>query len=187
MAKVGRVVKEAMVQELTGAFETSKGFFVASMGPLSAAESDMLRKKLRGQKARMLMIKRSLGLQGMSALKLDLGPGQTEGAAELFQGSIALVFPGEDIIPAAKLLADFAKDNKDKLTIRGALVEGQLLDGPRFTELANLPAKPQLIANLIGVLESPISSVVWTLESVLGEVAWLLEEVAKAKPEQKGA
>ena len=180
MAKVGRIVKEAMVEELTGAFETSQCFFVASMGALSASESDTLRKKLRGQKARMLVIKRALGLHGMSALKLD-------GTAGMFQGSIALIFPGEDIIPAAKLLADFAKENKDKLTIRGALVEGQLLDGPRFTELANLPPKPQLIANLIGVLESPVSSVVWTLESVLGEVAWLLEEVAKAKPSQKGA
>ena len=187
MAKVGRIVKEAMVEELTGAFETSQCFFVASMGALSASESDTLRKKLRGQKARMLMIKRSLGLQGLAELKLGPGLGQADGAADLFQGSIALVFPGEDIIPAAKLLADFAKENKDKLTIRGALVEGQLLDGPRFTELANLPPKPQLIANLIGVLESPISSVVWTLESVLGEVAWLLEEVAKTKPPQKGA
>lgn len=172
MAKVGRLVKDVMVQELTEAFQASQSFFVASMGPLSAAESDTLRKRLRGSKARVLMIKRTLGLQGMTALKLD-------GAGDLFQGSIALVFPGEDLIPSAKLLADFAKDHKEKLSVRGGFVEGQVLDGARFQELANLPPKPQLIAQLIGVLESPVSNVVWTLESVLSEVAWVLEEASK--------
>ena len=174
MAKVGRLVKDVMVQELTEALKERQNFFVASMGALSAIEADTLRKRLRTSKARMLMIKRTLGLQGMSAL-------QMEEAKPLFEGSIALVFPGEDLIPAAKLLADFAKQHEEKLRIRGGLVEGQVLDRTRFEELANLPPRLQLIAHVIGVLESPLANLVWTLESVLGEVAWVLEEASKTR------
>lgn len=175
MAKVGRLVKDVMVQELTEALKERQNFFVAAMGALSATEADTLRKRLRASKARMLMIKRTLGLQGMSAL-------QMEEAKRLFEGSIALVFPGEDLIPAAKLLADFAKENQEKLHIRGGLVEGQVLDRTRFEELANLPPRLQLIAHVVGALEAPLANLVWTLESVLGEVAWVLEEASKAKP-----
>ena len=172
MAKVGRLVKELMVQELTTALTTRPNFFVASLGSLSAAETDTLRKRLRTSQAQVLMVKRTLGLHGLSAMNLD-------DAKPLWEGSVALVLPGEDIIPVAKLLMDFAKENQDKLTVRGGLVEGQVLDRKRFEELAGLPPKPQLIARLVGILESPLADLVFTVEAVLGEIAWVLEEASK--------
>ena len=175
MAKVGRQVKESMVQELTSALKERPVFFVASVGPLQAGDADTLRKRLSGVQARLLMMKRTLGLQGIRALKLD----QTEG---LFDGSVTLVLPGEDIIPAAKLLFDFAKEAQDKLTIRGGFIDGELFDQKRLKELADLPSRPVLIAQLIGVIESPISDVVVTLEAAISELAWVIEEASKKKP-----
>ena len=181
MAKVGRLIKALMVQELTTELGRRPNFFVAGVGRLSAVEADTLRKRLHGVQARVLMVKRTLGRQGLLALKL----GHLE---SLLQGSVALVIPGEDFIPAAKLLADFAKVDEDKLVVRGAFVDGQLLDKGRFTELANLPSRPQLLAELIGTLESPMTDVVLTIERLIGELAWIIEEVAKVKPEhQEGA
>lgn len=176
MAKVGRLVKELMVQELTNALQVRPNFFVASLGSLSAAETDTLRKRLRTSQANVLMVKRTLGLRGVLAMKLD-------DAKPLFEGSVALVLPGEDLIPAAKLLMDFAKEHQEKLTIRGGWVEGQCLDRTRVEELANLPPKPQLIAQLIGVLESPLADLIFTIEAALGELAWVLEEASKKRAE----
>ena len=175
MPKVGRQVKESMVQELTSALKERPVFFVASVGPLQAGDADTLRKRLSGVQARLLMMKRTLGLQGIRALKLD----QTEG---LFDGSVTLVLPGEDIIPAAKLLFDFAKEAQDKLTVRGGFIDGELFDQQRLKELADLPSKPVLIAQLIGVIESPISDVIMTLEAAISELAWVIEEASKKKP-----
>ena len=175
MPKVGRQVKESMVQELTSALKERPVFFVASVGPLQAGDADTLRKRLSGVQARLLMMKRTLGLQGIRALKLD----QTEG---LFDGSVTLVLPGEDIIPAAKLLFDFAKEAQDKLTIRGGFIDGELFDQKRLKELADLPSRPVLIAQLIGVIEFPISDVVVTLEAAISELAWVIEEASKKKP-----
>ncbi len=174
MAKAGRLVKELMVRELTKALSDQPNFFVASLGPLQAPEADVLRKRLRRVQARLFMVKRTLGLRGIAALQLD---GE---AADLFAQSSVLVLPGEEVIPAAKLLMEFVKENQEKLTIRGGVVEGRLLDAKRLRDVAELPPKPQLIAQLIFAIESPLTDVVWTLERVLGEVALVLEEASKS-------
>ena len=180
MAKVGRLANELIVQELTTALRERPSFFVASVGRLSATDADTLRKRLRGSQSRLVMIKRRLGLQSLSALKLD-------GATGFFAGSIVLVLPGENVVPAAKLLVDMAKADGEKLTVRGGLVEGQVLDKQGVEHVANLPSKPQLIAQLIGVIESPIAQVVMTVESVLSELAYILDEASKNTPAASAA
>ena len=175
MAKVGRLVKDLIVQELSAALKERPSFFVTSLGPLPAVEADGLRKRLRGANARVVMIKRRLGLRGITTAPTDDIKG-------LFSGSVALVLPGEDIIPAAKLLVDFAKANQEKVSIRGGWVDGQLLDAKRFEHYANLPPKPQLIAEVVGAIEGPLANVIFTIESVLGELPWILEEAGKKQP-----
>jgi large subunit ribosomal protein L10 len=180
MPNAGRLAKDVMVRELTTQLKARPNFFVAGVGRLSATDADTLRKRLQAMQGRMLMVKRTLGLQGLAALKID------GGLTRMLEGSVAFVFPGEDLIPAAKLLADFAKQEQDKLSIRGGLVDGHLLDRRQFDELAGLPPKPHLMAQLIGVLESPLADVVFTLERLLGDVAWILEEASKQKEEPHG-
>ncbi len=172
MAKVGRLVKDMIVQELSMVLKDRPSFFVTSLGPLQAVEADGLRKRLRGANARMVMVKRTLGLRGITGVPADDIKG-------LFSGSVALVLPGEDIIPAAKLLVDFAKANQEKVSVRGGWVDGQLLDAKRFEQYANLPSKPQLIADVIGGIEAPLANLIFTIESVLGELPWILEEAGK--------
>lgn len=180
MAKVGRRLKELMLEELTTVLKARQTFFIASTGPLRATETDTLRKRLQGVQARMLVVKRTIGARGLSAMKFD-------GADALLSGAVALVLPGEDIIPAAKLLVDFAKENQEKLKVRGGWVDGQLLDQTRILEFANLPARPQLMAHLVGVLEAPMSDLVMTLEGAISELAFVLEEAGKKKPAEATA
>ena len=177
MAKVGRLVKDLIIQEVGSALKQQPSFFVTSVGPLQAADADALRKKLRGSHARMLMVKRTLGIRSVGTV------GATDGITAFFEGQIALVIPGEDIIPAAKLLCDFAKVNEGKIVIRGGWVDGQLLSKQRLEEFANLPSRPQLIAEVIGALEAPLVDLIFTVERVLGNVAWVLEEASKAQPQ----
>lgn len=174
MAKVGRLIKELAVKELTTMLKERSNFFVASLGPLTSVDTDAFRKRLHANRARLVTVKRTLGLKSLAELKLD-------DVKPLFDGSVAVVLPGEDLIPAAKLLVDLAKANDDKITIRGGWVEGQLLNTQRMEELASLPSRPQLLAQLIAVLESPMTGLVMTVESVLGELARVLEEAGKSR------
>jgi large subunit ribosomal protein L10 len=61
-----------------------------------------------------------------------------------------------DAVAAAKVVADFAKTN-DKLVIRGGAFAGKPLDVDGVKQLANIPSKDVLLAQLCGLLMSPIS------------------------------
>ena len=62
----------------------------------------------------------------------------------------------EDAVAAAKVVADFAKTN-DKLVIRGGAFAGKALDVNGVKQLANIPSKEVLLAQLCGLLMSPMS------------------------------
>ena len=176
MAKVGRLVKERMVEELSDALKSSTSVLIASIGPLKAAETDSLRKRLRGSQARMFVAKRTLSARGVSVLS------GADGLVKLLSGSVAFVIPGEDVVKTAKIIVEFAKANEGKLTIRGGLVEGQVLNDKSVAAIASLPPKLQLIANVVGALESPFSSLILALEHHISDLAWVVEEAAKHKP-----
>jgi large subunit ribosomal protein L10 len=61
-----------------------------------------------------------------------------------------------DAVAAAKVVADFAKTN-DKLVIRGGAFAGKALDVNGVKQLANIPSKEVLLAQLLGLMQSPIS------------------------------
>jgi large subunit ribosomal protein L10 len=176
MAKAGRLVKDLIVQELKRALKQSPSFFVASLGNLKAVEADALRKQLRPVQATLRVVRRTLGLQGVL-------PFQLNGAAtrELFAGSVVFVLPSGEIIPAAKVVVQFAKAKEGKLLIRGGIVEGQLLGRAAFEEFASLPPRPQLVAQVVGAIEAPIAELIGCLEAFLGELAWILEAASKKR------
>ena len=62
----------------------------------------------------------------------------------------------EDAVAAAKVVADFAKTN-DKLVIRGGAYGGKALDVNGVKQLASIPSKEVLLAQLLGLMQSPIS------------------------------
>jgi large subunit ribosomal protein L10 len=61
-----------------------------------------------------------------------------------------------DAVAAAKVVADFAKTN-DKLVIRGGAFAGKALDVNGVKQLASIPSKEVLLAQLLGLMQSPIS------------------------------
>jgi large subunit ribosomal protein L10 len=62
----------------------------------------------------------------------------------------------EDAVAAAKVVAEFAKTN-DKLVIRAGAYGGKVLDVNGVKQLASIPSKEVLLAQLLGLMQSPIS------------------------------
>ena len=62
----------------------------------------------------------------------------------------------EDAVAAAKVLSDFAKGN-DKLIVMGGAYAGKALSADGVKSLASIPSKEVLLAQLLGLMQSPIS------------------------------
>jgi len=97
-----------------------------------------------------------------------------ESVADQMTGPLIYGF-STDAVAAAKVVADFAKTN-DKLVIRGGAFAGKTLDVNGVKELASIPSKEVLLAQLCGLLMSPMSRTA----VVLGALAAKKEEAAAA-------
>lgn len=175
MADVGRMVKELSVEEFSATLAAAPNFFVTQINRLPATEADVLRQKLHTSQARLVMIKRRLSERALERL-------HTPGLSDLVDGSVGFVFTSGDILQAAKLLIDFRKTHEEQLVVRGALIDGQLFDTTRVEQLAQLPPRPMLLAQVVLTIESPITDVIMTLEQLLGDLAWVAEQVAAHRP-----
>ena len=71
----------------------------------------------------------------------------------------------EDAVAAAKVVADFAKTN-DKLVIKAGAYAGKALDANGVKSLASIPSKEVLLAQLLGLMQSPISRIARVLALV---------------------
>jgi len=87
-----------------------------------------------------------------------------EAGADQMSGPLIYGF-SQDAVAAAKVVADFAKTN-DKLVIRGGVFAGKALDVNGVKQLANIPPKEVLLAQLLGLMQSPISRTARVLAAV---------------------
>lgn len=176
MPNVGRLVKESAVKEVSEQLAQRPDFLVASVNRLTAVEADSLRQKLFASQARLVMIKQTLGKRLFEQQNLSA-------VTELFEGSVGIILPGEEILPAAKVLVEFIKTHEEKLAVRGGFIEGVLLDKQRVEQLASLPPRPVLLAQVVVTIESPLADVIFTLERLIGDVMWAAEQAAAQKPQ----
>ena len=63
----------------------------------------------------------------------------------------------DDAVAAAKVIADFAKTN-DKLVITAGNYAGKQLDKAAVVALASIPSREVLIAQILGLMLTPVSS-----------------------------
>lgn len=176
MASIGRMVKESIVRDATSGLTQQSNLFIASVNRLPASEANIFRQKLSGSQARLVMIKRRLGKQALASLKIT-------GFDDLLKGSVGFIIPmGDDVLQVAKALVEFGKAHEEQMSIQGGQIEGQMLDAKGIKALADLPAKPVLLAQVLGTLEAPIADVIFTIERLIGDLAWIAEEAGKAKP-----
>ena len=175
MAKVGRLVKESMIDELSHELSQRPNFFVTTVNRLPAPATDAFRQKLFGSQARLIMVKRRLGRRAFEHLNVA-------GLADLLEGSAGLVLISGDALQAAKLIIEFRKAHEEQVLVRGGFIDGQLLDKSRVEQLASLPPRPVLLAQVVATIESPIADVIFTLERLIGDVAWAVEQAAMTRP-----
>ena len=101
---------------------------------------------------------------------------------ELLQGPTALAFSKEDITQLAKTLAEYIRVSKPSLSIKGGLVDTNLIGAEQIQRLATLPPIEVLRAKLVGLLCNPI----YSLQNVLNANLRGLNTLLVARIQQLG-
>lgn len=95
-------------------------------------------------------------------------------------GPIAIAFGFNDQVSPAKAVSKFIKDTKKGVILGGAL-DGKLLDAKEVEALAKLPSKEELIAKILGSINSPASGIVGSVNAVMAQLTRAMAAVRDQK------
>jgi large subunit ribosomal protein L10 len=162
---LNRSEKQAVIDEVTALAAKAQTLVMAEYRGITVADMTRLRSQAREKGVNLSVLKNTLARRAVTGSAFEVVSGQMTGP--LIYGFSA------DAVAAAKVVSDFAKTN-DKLVIRGGAFAGKALDVNGVKQLANIPSKEVLLAQLCGLLKSPISRtavVLGALAAKKGEAA----------------
>jgi large subunit ribosomal protein L10 len=156
------------VKELADKLSRSTVVIGTEYRGLSVKESTALRRAVRDAGMQMQVVKNTLFMRAADAAGMA-------GVAELAEGPTAIIFGYEDPILPIKTVVEYQRTARNAFAARKAFLEGQIIPGNRLTELASLPPKEQMIAEIAGALQSPITNLVYLLSATIQEFSGLLD------------
>ena len=166
--------KKEIVAELVELLKPAQGIFFVDFSKISVKEMIDIRKEFNGINAKMRVAKNTLILRAISEIE------GLEVPEELMPGQTAIIIAGDDTTAPAKIIKRIF-DKTKLLGLKAAVIEGQLYDGKQLDLVASLPSRADLMAGILGSLQSPVSGIVGSINAVIRDLASLIEEVAKKK------
>ena len=145
---LNRSEKEAVVNDVTGLAAKAQTLVLAEYRGITVADMTRLRSSARSSGVSLSVLKNTLARRAVADSRFAVVSDQMTGPL-IYGFSV-------DAVAAAKVVAEFAKTN-DKLVIRAGAYGGKALDAEGVKQLASIPSKEVLLAQLLGLMQSPIS------------------------------
>ncbi len=152
-----RAEKNEEISSLAQKFERSKASFIVDYKGMNVEQVTILRKKLTGLQSEMKVVRNTLAIRALKE-----GSKQTDAMNDDFVGTNAIVFAYEDASASAKALSEFSKD-VEHLKLKAGLMDGARLDAASVKQLASLPTKDVLRAQLLSMFNAPATGFVRVL------------------------
>jgi large subunit ribosomal protein L10 len=169
-----RPEKTTIVEDLSARLNHSPFLIVAEYAGMNVIQFSELRSRLAGAGAECKVVKNTFLRKAAAAV------GYPDLATEL-KGQTAIVTGESDVCAAAKILKRFSAEFQ-KPAVKVGVLENAIISREQIQELADLPAKEVLQAQLLGVLKSPLAKLV----TLLNEPAASLARLLKARIDKEG-
>lgn len=167
---LSRPQKEALLTEYDGILTATRGVVFIDYKGTSVKELNRLRSDA-------LAAGMSFRVTKNTVLRLALAKQGIELPDNLKSRQLAMAESPVDEIAPAKLAVGRQKE-VEQLEVVGAIVDGRLLDFAEAKQLASLPGKDDLRAQLVGLIASPLTGLVRTLQAPLAGLMTVLHQYA---------
>jgi large subunit ribosomal protein L10 len=167
--------KKRITKDLNERFTKAAVVFVTDYKGLDVAAINDLRRKLTEEEVEYQVAKNSLLIRAAEGTDVDL-------IKDIFKGPNAVALSYSDPVSPAKVLTDFAKDNK-VFEIKAGVMDGAVLDSNQIKALADLPSREVLL----GMLLSTMNSIPTGFVRTLAEIPRQFLNVLQALKDQKEA
>ena len=168
--------KSQLVADLKQKIEAAPVVILLDFKGIDANSIADFRKKLKRENAELKVVKNTLLYRACNGTQLY-------DKIDIFKEQTAVIFGYGDIVAPAKLLKEFLKGKEDA-KVKGGLVEGVFADAQKIDYLASLPSKEVLVAQLLAVLQAPITNLVRVLNALPQKTVLVLDAIRQEKEKQ---
>lgn len=169
--------KEEIVKDLTEKLSQIEGAALADYRGLNVEQMGKLRDKLRENGVEFKVVKNNL-------VKIAADEAEIEGLDDYLVGPVGIAFGYDDPVLPAKLLKEYGKEH-GTLDLKAGILEKSVIGEAKVKELADLPGREQLLGQLVGVLQAPITNFVNVCQANIRDFVSVVEEVRKEKEKQE--
>jgi large subunit ribosomal protein L10 len=160
--------KAEQVELLTEKLKKAKVAVLTDYRGLTVSQIQDLRGKLRTgdveyRVVKNTLVRRAAASAGVSELEKEL------------EGPVAIAFGYDDLSLPSKLINEWVRTTRLKLDVKGGLVEGRVFSPDQVKQLADLPSRETLIAQLLGTLQSPVGQLVGIMQTPLQQLLGVLD------------
>ncbi|HEV2129658.1 MAG TPA: 50S ribosomal protein L10 [Longimicrobiaceae bacterium] len=161
---MNREQKSAFSDELQEKLADARAFYLTDFTGMSVKQMTNFRARLRKEGVDYVVVKNTLAIRALDGLELP-------DIARFFSGPTGLVIGREDAVTAAKVLTDFAREFDNRPAVKVGVVERKAVAPDQIKQLAELPPKEILLAQLAGGLQAPMARIAGGMSQLLAGFA----------------
>lgn len=170
------VTKQESVDSLRDNFSKATAVVFADYKGVTSEEMNLLRRSLRDKNVHVKVAKNNL-------VRIALKGTSKEQSVEKLAGPMVTVFAHGDAVEMAKALSDFSK-KVEAFSIKEGFLGDQAVNEAQIKQLATLPSKDQLVAQLLSVMNGPIRNFACVLNAVQRDFTRVMQAIADQKGKQ---
>ena len=168
---VSRAKKVEQVEVMSREIGTAKTAILATFKGMKAAQSEDLRKTVRGAGAKFHVVKNTLAERAAKGTSL-------EQALQKLEGVTSIAYTSGDPVALAKALSKYAKDNPE-FSFKAGVVDGRMIQVKEIEALATMPSREEIMAKLLFLINAPAQRLVTAMNAVGRNLAVVINQGVK--------
>ncbi len=170
---MARQEKVSEVENLKDRLGRARAVVLTDFRGLTVAEINQLRARLREARVEYRVVKNRL-------LRIAAREAGIEGLDRYLEGPTGAAFGYEDPVLPAKIIHDFIRQMR-KLETKGGVVDRRALTPQEIRALADLPARPVLLAQLAGNIQGPLYGLMNVLTGPVRGLVVALDRIRRGR------
>ena len=172
-----RPEKEEIIARLREQFQNSSSVICVDFRGVNVDKITKFRRELRDLSVNYQVVKNTLTRRAIAETEY-------QNLDQFLVGPTGIIFCPEDVAASAKVVTKFA-EGEAALQIKGGIVEGTVFDAEGIKKVATLPSRQELLAELVGSLQAPLTGLVGVLQGIISKFVYTLQAIAEKRSSEE--
>ncbi len=164
--------KQLLLDEIQGQVQHAPSYFIAQYAKLSANKANEFRRQMAKIGVDFEVVRKRVLVKAAAVAGIELSVDQ-------LPGHIGLILPKNDPVEASKAVLQYSETNDNCFKLLGGKVDGIHVGAHDMKRISELPTKPVMQAQFLGLLEAPLAQTLAVMDALLSSVGYCLDNKSK--------